>query len=66
MLDKISIGDPIEYAIMDRDDGQRWVPATVCHVDHYQICVADAAGNKRAISRNQPIRWRKVFQEVRV
>ena len=50
----MKMGDPVEYVVHEYRDGRVrniWVPATVVHVDHSQIAIADAAGNRRSISR---------------
>ena len=54
----VKIGDPVEYKIIDRDEGEKWIPATVTHIDFYQICVQDANNEKRVIPRRSK-EWRR-------
>ena len=49
------IGDALEVRFKqhpDVSDADVWLPATVCHADHYQISVAFSDGQRLALQRN--------------
>lgn len=58
------IGDPIEIKVIERSPYKRapeekWLPATVVHIDEHQIGVAFSDGERLAVPRHSNGQWRR-------
>ena len=57
-MTSLTIGEPVEFRMVDRDEGEKWLPATIIAVDDFQICMQGADNIRRAIPRRSAD-WRR-------